>query len=268
MHMILKIGNVKEYGYVTGKDYSEALKKKDGSPDYQLALVLKSQIEALPGELNDKANLDRFMRSSLAMKTASLDGLTLVLGLDKFNKVKDYYAGKEVSAADLQSFTDLIKNLETARNNGELNYVYTNEKGQKYIFLVRQSLKSGVFQKCANYTITYNDEVAILPPEAQEAMQILASQGQAVTTVERSTMLQFNSLFGGVIAGVNIEGPDKPFIPPETPPKKEKPDASEEGRVKGKAAPKPDDRTGGKKSGTDKVTPGPSDQGESEDTSI
>ncbi|MGL5830924.1 MAG: hypothetical protein ACRCZE_02125, partial [Candidatus Altimarinota bacterium] len=207
MHMILKIGNVKEYGYVTGKDYSEALKKKDGSPDYQLALVLKSQIEALPKDLSNKENLDRFMRSSLAMKTASLDGLTLVLGLEKFNKVKDYYAGKEVSAADLQSFTDLIKNLETARDNGELNYVYTNEKGQKYIFLVRQSLKSGVFQKCANYTITYNDEVAILPPEAAEAMQILASQGQALTTVERSTMLQFNSLFGGVIAGVNIEGP-------------------------------------------------------------
>jgi hypothetical protein len=232
MHMILKIGNMKEYGYVTGKDYTNALKTKSPDADYQLALVLKSQIEALPDDLSSKANLDRFMRSSLAMKTASLDGLTFVLGLEKFSKVKDYYAGKEVSAADLQPFTDLIKKLENARNNGELNYVHTNEKGQKYIFLVRQSLKAGVFQKCANYTITYNDEVAILPPEAQEAMQILASQGQAVTTVERSTMLAFNSLFGGVIAGVNIDAPDAPpGIPPETPPKEEKPEAPAKGRV-------------------------------------
>jgi hypothetical protein len=256
MHMILKIGHAKEYGYVTGKDYSEALKKKDGSPDYQLALVLKSQIEALPKDLADKANLDRFMRSSLAMKTASLDGLTLILGLDKFNKVKDYYAGKEVSAADLQSFTDLIRNLETARDNGELNYVFTNEKGQKYIFLIRQSLKSGVFQKCANYTITYNDEVAILPPEAAEAMQILASQGQAVTTVDRSVMLQFNSLFGGVIAGVNVTGADKP--PGGGGGNEPEPEGGQEGEVKGEAAPKPEDRVP-TKPGADQVTPGPSD---------
>lgn len=210
MHMILKIGQAKEYGYVTGKDYTEALKKKDGSPDYQLALVLKSQIEALPEDLTNKENLDRFMRSSLAMKTASLDALTLVLGLEEFEKVKKYYAGEAVNAEELKTFIDLIKNLETTRNDGKISYLYTNAKKEKYIFQVTQSLKSGVFQKCANYTITYNDEVAIIRPPEKQVMKILASQGEALTGVETSVIAEFNSLFGGVIASVNVSGPDTP----------------------------------------------------------
>lgn len=237
LHQILDGGDysgssdeVDKYGYILGKDYTEALRTATpGDLDYEIALLLVGQLSNLP----ETSNTKEFMKSNLAMKLASNGGLAFILGKEKYEQVIAYY---ETGAGDsatpgIARFMEIVKKIRTAEQEGKEIITVEGEKGVKFQIKVNIKVQSGIFNKCANYTSTINEEVSIIPPNETEAMALLASGSEARTTLTTKSYKQFLGFFGGVTATVRLGTPPEPGNPPEKPPKEEEPAAPAAPRV-------------------------------------
>ncbi|MCC6643146.1 hypothetical protein IT411_00170, partial [Candidatus Peregrinibacteria bacterium] len=232
LHQILDGGkysveaDADQYGYIIGKDYTEALKTATpGDLDYEIGLILVGQLSYLP----ERAKVKEFMDSNLAKKLASNGGLAFILGKEQYGQVIDYYekGTGDGSVAGIAKFMDIVEKIRQAQKDGKEIITVDGEKNVKFQIKVNTKVQSGIFSKCANYTSTINEEISIIPPSESEAMVLLASGSEARTTLTTKTYKQFLGFFGGVSASVAVmEAP----TPPEGN-KPKKPDAPAEGEV-------------------------------------
>lgn len=195
--------DVDPYGYIMGKDYTEALKTGQPVEDYEIAMILMGQLSQLP----ERSNVKGFMDSNLSRKLASNGGLAFILGKDNYDKVINYYQTGSGDAAGLSKFMDIVEQIRKAQSEGKEVISVTGDKGVKFLMKISTKIQSGVFNKCGNYTSTINEEIAIIPPSQEEAMMLLASGSESRTTLNTKAYKQFLGLFGGVTATVSLDFP-------------------------------------------------------------
>jgi hypothetical protein len=102
---------------------------------------------------------------------------------------------------------DIVQTIRTAEQNGQKLISVPGDKGVSFQIRINTKIQSGVFQKCANYSSTINEEIVILPPNEVEAMSLLAGTGEKRTTLNAKTYKQFTGLFGGVTSTVSLDVP-------------------------------------------------------------
>ncbi len=242
----LQTNELDSYGYIFGKDYTDALQTGTPQEDHDIALILMGQLSHLP----ERNKVKEFMDSSLARKLASNGGLAFLLGKENYEKVIQHYEKGTGTPAELAPFMNVVEQIRKAEQNGEKLISVTGDKGVSFQIRINTKIQSGVFQKCANYSSTINEEIVILPPSEVEAMNLLVGAGEQRTTLNAKTYKQFTSLFGGVTSTVSLD------TAPAEQPTPQKPEAGPEGEVKGSAAPAPEDRQASIPEAK-QVTPGP-----------
>jgi hypothetical protein len=102
---------------------------------------------------------------------------------------------------------DIVQTIRTAEQNGQKLISVPGDKGVSFQIRINTKIQSGVFQKCANYSSTINEEIVILPPNEVEAVNLLAGAGEARTTLNAKTYKQFLTFFGGVSSTVSLDVP-------------------------------------------------------------
>jgi hypothetical protein len=199
----LQTNELDSYGYIIGKDYTDALQSGTPKEDHDIALILMGQLSNLP----ERNKVKEFMDSSLARKLASNGGLAFLLGQANYEKVIQHYEKGTGTPADLARFMDIVQTIRTAEQNGQKLISVPGDKGVSFQIRINTKIQSGVFQKCANYSSTINEEIVILPPNEVEAMSLLAGTGEKRTTLNAKTYKQFTGLFGGVTSTVSLDVP-------------------------------------------------------------
>lgn len=236
LHQILDGGDysnssyvVDQYGYIMGKDYTEALRTATpGDLDYEIALLLVGQLSNLP----ETTNVQEFMKSNLAMKLASNGGLAFILGKEQYDQVIDFYntGTGNSETPGIAKFMEIVKKIRAAEQDGKELITVEGQKGVKFQIKVNIKVQSGIFNKCANYTSTINEEIFIIPPNETEAMALMASGSEARTSLTTKSYKQFLGFFGGVTATVRLGAPPEPDTPGK-PPEEPKPDAGSGAKV-------------------------------------
>jgi hypothetical protein len=207
-----------DYGFVIGKDYSEALADKDHE-DHELALVLKEQMAPLPDvdpELTKTAETKEFMNTPLARTIRSIPALAMVIGPDKYRALHDYSKnGRVINETNKEGLKEFIKIVKEVREAQERGFYAINVKGfdgQEHTFVLRLSIKSGVFNKCGNYSMLVREDVGIVPKA--EALKVFATGTDEHTNVDTAAVKKFYGLTGGVSATVDISPSGKIILPP------------------------------------------------------
>ncbi len=203
LHQILDAaGASKDYGYLMSKiDYSEALRTGLPADDHDIAMILMDQLSVLPA----KTDVKNFMDSNIARKLASNGGLRFILGHDEYMKVVEYYKNPSTPNPQLDKFMNLVIQLRDAEQKGEELISVKGEKDVNFNIKVIPHLRTGVFSKCANFTAAITEDVTIIPPQPEEAMALLATSEEAITTLDAKAYKQFLGFFGGVTASVALD---------------------------------------------------------------
>ncbi len=213
------------YGYIIGKDYTEALNTKQPAEDYELALLLKEQVAPL-GRLDTSRemapkDIEAFMENPFTRKVASLHHLIFILGEKKYKGLTDYYSKGETknNQEAIKAFADLVKWIRAETDAGHESAIHEDkETGLKYLFTFRHKIQTGVFNKCGNFAITNNDEIGVKLIQPEEGgPSIYSAKGEAMTSVTTKLYKEFLALWGGVSASIAI--PEKVKVK-ETPPEK------------------------------------------------
>lgn len=201
----LQTDEVDQYGYIMGKDYTEAIRSGQPPEDHDIGLILMGQLSTLP----ESTDLKGFMDSNLARKLASNGGLAFILGKEDYAKVTEYYESGIGDAAGLSKFIDIVKQIREAEQKGQELISVKGYQDVNFLIKVNPRVQAGVFQKCGNYSAAINEEIAIIPPSQSEALALMASGSEARTTLTTKAYKQFTGLFGGVTAAVAFVQPSE-----------------------------------------------------------
>ena len=131
------------------------------------------------------------------------------------NKVTDFYEKGTGDASTLEKFMDLVEKIRVAETKGIEAIPYTNDKGLTFIIRVIPEVRSGVYTKCGNYTAAITENITILPPSKEDAFTLLATNGEASTSLSTKAYKEFLGIWGGVNAHVALT--ESPIESPSTP---------------------------------------------------
>lgn len=209
-----------KYGYIIGKNYTEALRSGQPPEDHAIAMILLGQLSHLP----ERSNLKGFMDSNLARIVASNPGLAFIIGLEEYNEVAKFYESGSGDASKLARFMDIVEAIRKAQLEGKDAISVKGKNGVNFMLRAETIIQSGVFNKCANFTGTLYEKVTMIQPSKEEVALLLASSSDSITTISEKVYKEFIGLLGGVTGAVSLSTPSS-----DTPPggKPEKPEGGE-----------------------------------------
>ncbi len=209
-----------KYGYIIGKNYTEALRSGQPPEDRAIAMILLGQLSHLP----ERSNLKGFMESNLARIVASNPGLAFILGLEEYNEVIKFYESGNSDVSKLTRFMDIVEAIRKAQLEGKDAISVKGKNGVNFMLRAETIIQSGVFNKCANFTGTLHEKVTMIQPSKEEVALLLASSSNSRTTISEKVYKEFIGLLGGVTGAVSLS-----TLSDETPPseKPEKPEGGE-----------------------------------------
>lgn len=232
----LQTNELDDYGYIFGKDYTDALATGQPKDDHDIALILMDQLSQLP----DRKDYRAFMESNLARKLASNKGLALILGNSNYEKVVEFYEkGDTTTPTELNKFMEIVEQIRQAEQSGKNLISVDGFNGLNFQLKINTKIKSGIFQKCANYTSTIQEDIDIIPPSDQALIRLMASKGESRTTLDVKKYIESVGLTGAATSTVALD----------TAPAVERPQAPKAGSGNETTIDKPTEASPGAKAG-------------------
>ncbi|MFA7685400.1 MAG: hypothetical protein WCX95_01210 [Candidatus Gracilibacteria bacterium] len=153
-----------------------------------------------------------FMQSPLSVKMLAHTGMFLILGPDDSLKVAQCFKAKTVSAENkdaFEKFKRIVLAIRSAQLSGEKTIDYTDPNLKEtdlpdgYHIGVEPTTSIGVYQKCGNPTIAFEEGIAIFVPKTQG----MVSESRTYDRVDANSKIGYNTFRLGIALKIEPEPP-------------------------------------------------------------